>query len=116
MFSVKLSSTSGESELYIGGTNTALYVENTLTYTAVIPNEGYWEVNLQSVSRDGATVGSNTASIIDTGTTYIVTTDGAAAAYFNGIPGSSEFSDGTMTYYTSLSDPLQLLTYDRLFP
>ena len=111
MFSVKLSSTSGESELYIGGTNTALYVENTLTYTAVT-NEGYWEVNLQSVSRNGATVGSNTASVIDTGTSIIVTTDGAAAAYFNGIPGSSGSSDGTVTYYTSLVDPLQLSTYD----
>jgi cathepsin D len=111
VFSVKLSSTSGESELYIGGTNTALYVEDTLTYTAVT-NEGYWEVNLQSVSRDGATVGSNAASIIDTGTTLIITTNDAAAAYFDGIPGSSESSDGTTTYYTSLSDPLQLLTYD----
>ncbi|KAG1843132.1 acid protease [Suillus subalutaceus] len=77
------------SELYIGGTNPDLYVEDTLTYTAVT-EEGYWQVNLEAVSRNGSTVASNSASIIDTGTTYIITSDDAAEAYYNDIPGSKQ--------------------------
>lgn len=102
VFSVKLSSTSGESELYIGGKNADLYVEDTLAYTAVT-DQGYWQVNIEAVSRDGSMVASDVASIIDTGTTLIITTDDAAAAYFNGITGSTSSTDGESTYYTSLS-------------
>ncbi|KAG2154136.1 aspartic peptidase domain-containing protein [Suillus bovinus] len=99
VFSVKLSSTSGESELYIGGMNSDLYVEDTLTYTAVT-EKGYWQVNLEAVSRDGSTVASNSPSIIDTGTTMIVTATDAAEAYYQGIPGSSSSTQGEITYYT----------------
>ncbi|KAG1747423.1 aspartic peptidase domain-containing protein [Suillus lakei] len=99
MFSVKLSSISGESELCIGATNTNLYVKDTLTYTAVT-EEGYWEVNLEAVSRNGSTVASNSASIIDTGTTFIITSDNAAEAYYKDIPGSSSSTQGEVTYYT----------------
>ncbi|KAG0706898.1 aspartic peptidase domain-containing protein [Suillus ampliporus] len=99
VFSVKLSSTSGESELYIGGTNADLYVEETLTYTAVT-TQGYWEVDLEAVSRHGSTVASNATSIIDTGTTFIVTDDSAAAAYYEDIPGSSSSTTEGITYYT----------------
>jgi cathepsin D len=98
VFSVKLSSTSGESELCIGATNPNLYVEDTLTYTAVT-EEGYWQVNLEAVSRDGSTVASNSASIIDTGTTFIITSDDAAEAYYKNIPGSSSSTQGEITYY-----------------
>lgn len=111
MFSVKLSSTAGESELSIGATNPNLYIEDTLTYTAVT-KEGYWQVNLEAVSRDGSTVASNSASIIDTGTTMIITTDAAAEAYYQDIPGSSNSTQEGMTYYTSLADPLQLMIYN----
>ncbi|KAG1730839.1 acid protease [Suillus paluster] len=99
VFSVKLSSTSGESELYIGGTNTDLYVKNTLTYTPVT-TQGYWQVNLGAISRDGSTVASNAASIIDTGTTLIIASDAAAEAYYKNIPGSSNSTEGEATYYT----------------
>jgi cathepsin D len=109
VFSVKLSSGSGESELYIGGTNAGLYVEDTLTYTAVT-NESHWQVNLETVTRNGSTVANNAASIIDTGTTVIIASDDEAEAYFKDIPGSSKTKNGRITYYTSMSDPLQLLT------
>ncbi|KAG1849990.1 acid protease [Suillus subluteus] len=105
VFSVKLSSTSGESELYIGGTNPDLYVEDTLTYTAVT-EEGYWQVNLEAVSRNGSTVASNSASIIDTGTTYIITSDDVAEAYYNDIPGSSSSTQEDVTYYTIPCDTI----------
>ncbi|OAX37382.1 acid protease [Rhizopogon vinicolor AM-OR11-026] len=99
VFSVKLSSKSGESELYIGGTNVGLYVEDTLTYTAVT-NESHWQVNLETVTRNGSTVSSNAASIIDTGTTVIIASDDEAEAYFKDIPGSSKIKNGRITYYT----------------
>jgi cathepsin D len=105
VFSVKLSSTSGESELCIGTTNTNLYVKDTLTYTAVT-EEGYWEVNLEAVSRNGSTVASNNASIIDTGTTFIITSDAAAEAYYKDIPGSSSSTQGEITYYTIPCDTI----------
>lgn len=105
VFSVKLSSTSGESELCIGATNPDLYVKDTLTYTAVT-EKGYWQVNLEAVSRNGSTVASNSASIIDTGTTYIITSDGAAEAYYKDIPGSSNSTQEDMTYYTIPCDTI----------
>ncbi|KAG1819968.1 acid protease [Suillus variegatus] len=105
VFSVKLSSTAGESELSIGATNPNLYIEDTLTYTAVT-KEGYWQVNLEAVSRDGSTVASNSASIIDTGTTMIITTDAAAEAYYQDIPGSSNSTQEGMTYYTIPCDTI----------
>ncbi|KAG1877112.1 Asp-domain-containing protein [Suillus tomentosus] len=105
VFSVKLSSTAGESELSIGATNPNLYIEDTLTYTAVT-QKGYWQVNLEAVSRDGSTVASNSASIIDTGTTMIITTDAAAEAYYQDIPGSSSSTQEEMTYYTIPCDTI----------
>ncbi|KAG0691635.1 aspartic peptidase domain-containing protein [Suillus ampliporus] len=105
VFSVKLSSTSGQSELYIGGTNTELYDEDTLTYTPVT-EQGYWQVNLEAVSRDGSTVTDDAASIIDTGTTLIVTSNSAAEAYYQDIPGSSSFTSGSSTYYTIPCDTI----------
>ncbi|KAG1805345.1 aspartic peptidase domain-containing protein [Suillus subaureus] len=93
MFSVKLSSTSGESKLCIGVTNPNLYVEDTLTYTTVT-EEGYWQVNLEVV------VASNSASIIITGTMYIVMSDDAAEAYYKDIPGSSSILCDTIGSYT----------------
>ncbi|KAG2111936.1 acid protease [Suillus discolor] len=109
VFSVKLSSTAGESELSIGATNPNLYIEDTLTYTAVT-NEGYWQVNLEAVSRGGSTVAGNSASIIDTGTTMIITTDAAAEAYYQDIPGSSNSTQEGMTYYTIPCDTIGLYT------
>jgi len=109
-FGIKLSATSADSELYIGGTNTDLYIEDTLTYTPVT-EEGYWQVNLEAVSRNGSTVAINTASIIDTGTTFIIATADGAAAYFSGIPGSTSSAEGEVTYYTSLSWPFLIADF-----
>ena len=94
----------------MGGTNTDLYIEDTLTYTAVT-EEGYWQVNLEAVSRNSSTIASSAASIIDTGTTLIIAPDDAAAAYFSGIPGSTSSTLGESTYYTSLSQPFVIADF-----
>jgi cathepsin D len=87
VFGVKLSAT-GASELYIGGTNTALYQQSTLTYTPVTM-PAFWQITLDQVSRAGVQVGQSEAeAIIDTGTSLIYTDTATAASYYNGIPGA----------------------------
>ncbi|OJA10871.1 hypothetical protein AZE42_06016 [Rhizopogon vesiculosus] len=88
VFGVKLSTTAGASELYVGGTNTTLYQQNTLTYTPVtVP--AYWQITLDQVSRAGVQVGQSEAeAIIDTGTSLILTDTATAASYYNDIPGA----------------------------
>jgi cathepsin D len=101
VFGVKLSGIAGASELYIGGTNSALYQQATLTYTPVT-DAGYWEVKLDEISRAGIPVGEPRAtSIIDTGTTLIVTDADTAASYFAGIPGVTSSDEESEVLYTS---------------
>lgn len=101
VFGVKLSAAPGASELYIGGTNTALYQQDTLTYTPVT-EPGYWEVKLDQISRAGAPVGKLEApSIIDTGTTLIVANMNDTASYFAGIANVTATVDESQVIYSS---------------
>lgn len=100
VFGVKLSAAPGASELYLGGTNTAQYQQGNLSYTPVT-NAGYWEVNLDQISRAGVPVGEPEASsIIDTGTTLIVTNMGNATLYFAGIPGVTSYVEESEVLYS----------------
>ncbi|KAG1747422.1 aspartic peptidase domain-containing protein [Suillus lakei] len=100
VFGVKLSAAPGDSELYIGGTNTALYQQGNLSYTPVT-HAGYWKVTLDQISRAGVLVGEPEASsIIDTGTTLIVTDTDTAASYFVGIPGVESYGDESEVLYS----------------
>jgi cathepsin D len=99
VFGVKLSTAPGASELYLGGTNTALYQQRSLSYTPVT-DAGYWKVKLDQISRDGVSVGEpGASSIIDTGTTLIVTNTANAVSYFNGIPGVESYGDESEVLY-----------------
>jgi cathepsin D len=87
--------------LSLGGTNTALYQQGNLSYTPVT-DAGYWEVTLDQVSRAGVPVGEPEASsIIDTGTTLIVTDTDSAASYFAGIPGVASYVSESQVLYSS---------------
>ncbi|KAG0706899.1 aspartic peptidase domain-containing protein [Suillus ampliporus] len=100
VFGVKLSATPGASELYVGGTNTTLYQQDTLMYIPVT-KAGYWQVTLDQVSRAGVSVGNlSAASIIDTGTTLILTDPDTAASYFAAIPGVQSENDGSEVLYS----------------
>ncbi|KAG1730838.1 aspartic peptidase domain-containing protein [Suillus paluster] len=106
VFGVKLSATSNASELFVGGINTTLYQQNTLTYIP-ITKEGYWQVTLDQVSRAGVSVGTSGAtSIIDTGTTLIVTDMDSAASYFDGIPGVESYDDESEVLYSIPCDTI----------
>lgn len=101
VFGVKLSAAPGVSELYLGGTNTALYQQGNLSYTPVT-DAGYWEVTLDQISRAGIPVGEPEASsIIDTGTTLIVTNTDSAVSYFAGIPGVLSYGSESQVLYSS---------------
>lgn len=106
VFGVKLSATPGASELYLGGTNTALYQQDNLSYTPVI-DAGYWEVKLDQIVRAGVPVGQLEAkSIIDTGTTLIVTDTETAASYFAGIPGVASYYEESEVLYSIPCDTI----------
>lgn len=107
VFGVKISATPGASELYIGGTNTALYQQDTLTYTPVT-EPGYWEVKLDQISRAGVPVGKPEApSIIDTGTTLIVANTNDAASYFAGIANVTSTVDESQVIYSMPCDIIE---------
>lgn len=116
VFAFKLA-TSG-SELYLGGTNTNLY-SGSITYTPVT-KQGYWQVALQGVSVNGASVSSSaTPSIIDTGTTLVVAPTAQAKALYKAIPGSKDASktigDGFYTFPCSSSQTVSLTFGGKAF-
>ncbi|KIJ62085.1 hypothetical protein HYDPIDRAFT_95023 [Hydnomerulius pinastri MD-312] len=92
-FSFKFSTTPGQSELTIGGTNPTLYKNETLVYTPVT-ERGYWEVTMDGLLNPNGTVPEslNSSSIIDTGTTLIITTEAIATGYFQDIPGAKSYA------------------------
>jgi cathepsin D len=113
IFGFKLSTTPGHSEMNIGGTNTNLYRPDTLTYVPVT-DRGYWQVEMDSMSRLGQEVIESRAApvIIDTGTTFIITSYSIAQSYYANISGATAHTEGadTDTYWTS-----KLVTYSTIF-
>ncbi|KAG2073783.1 acid protease [Suillus decipiens] len=101
VFGFKLSTTPGNSEIVIGGTNTDLYHSDTLTYVPVT-DRGYWQVKVDSISRLGQVVIESQAAsaIIDTGTTFVITSYSIAQSYYANISGATAHTEGTDTYWT----------------
>ncbi|KAI0292907.1 acid protease [Russula brevipes] len=106
VFSFKLA-TSG-SELFLGGTNSALFTGN---FTWVpLTSEGFWQASFNSISVGGSTVIGNTAAIFDTGTTEIVGDPAGIQKLFQSISGAQaapELGPGSFTipcnFNTSIS-------------
>lgn len=89
VFSFKLSSS--DSELFLGGTNDALY-SGDITYTDVT-QEGYWQVQMDSLSLASDStmqISGSTASIIDSGTTLILGDKADVAAFYGNVTGAKE--------------------------
>lgn len=76
-FAFKLASEG--SELFLGGTNSNLFT-GAFTYTPVT-TQGYWQVNLESLTINNEVVLSSVAAIIDTGTTLVIITTERAAPF-----------------------------------
>ncbi|TFK45302.1 acid protease [Heliocybe sulcata] len=96
VFTFRLTSSQG-SELELGSSSLA---GNAVTYTPVT-QQGYWQVNMQSVLVNGKNVLGQISAIIDSGTTYIIGDDANVRKLYASIPGAK---DASMTvgqgYYT----------------
>lgn len=120
IFGFKLSTTPGHSEMNIGGTNTNLYHPDTLTYVPVT-DRGYWQVEMDSISRLGQEVIESRAApvIIDTGTTFIITSYSIAQSYYANISGATAHTEGadTDTYWTipcdTINSTVPTITFGR---
>ncbi|KAI9059064.1 acid protease [Trametes sanguinea] len=86
-------------ELSLGGVNQDLFMGD-ITYTPVT-HEGYWQVDVDTISVEGKNVLEKTPAIIDTGTTQIIGDKNSVAAFYAAIPGSADASDTVQAgYYT----------------
>ncbi|KAF8433778.1 acid protease [Boletus edulis BED1] len=95
VFSFKLSSSGAE--LYIGGSNSALYTGD-FTYSHVT-HQGYWQVDMDNVKGNNKTILTNVAAIIDTGSTLIIGTPSEVSTLYNALGGKAAPSAG-QGYYT----------------
>lgn len=95
VFSFKLSTS--DSELFLGGTNDALY-SGDITY-APVTQEGYWQVQMDSLSlvssdsdssSSATQMSGSTASIIDSGTTLVLGDKASVAAFYGNVTGAKE--------------------------
>lgn len=84
VFEFKLSSSGAQ--LYIGGTDSSKH-SGSFTY-ADITHEGYWQVELDSISVDGSEVIDSSSCIIDTGTTLLVGDHDAVQSVIDAIDGA----------------------------
>jgi cathepsin D len=112
VFSLKLTSSGGE--LYIGGTNEALYIHNTLVYTPVInpvsanarrygwilklPFQSLWRVEIDNIEVNGVVVLTGVIAVIDTGAHFIVGDTQRVVALHQAANGGSYHDRGG--YYT----------------
>ncbi|KAG2041118.1 acid protease [Suillus americanus] len=90
VFGVSLSTQEDKSELRVGGSNPAMYEPDTLTIVPVTV-KGYWQVQLDGLSRNGEDMVVPTdkaQAIVDTGTAFIVTTPENAVKYYEDIKGA----------------------------
>ncbi|KAL4245319.1 peptidase A1 family protein [Abortiporus biennis] len=96
MFAFKLSADA--SELYVGGVNNAHY-KGDFAYASVT-HEGYWEVNMDSVSVGGQQVAGQQSAIVDTGTTLLVGDSKTVANIYSNIPNAQASDTSGPGMYT----------------
>ncbi|PSR80379.1 hypothetical protein PHLCEN_2v6764 [Hermanssonia centrifuga] len=95
-FAFCLSTDADESELYIGGVNTALY-DGDFTY-APVTTRAYWQVGLEEIAVNNEPVVELVSSIIDTGTTLIIGDESSVSRIYAQIPGSTDIGNGLYTF------------------
>ncbi|KAI0701863.1 acid protease [Cytidiella melzeri] len=86
------------SELFLGGTNEALY-SGDIEYHSIDTSNGFWQATGGSVVVDGKTVVSGLETIIDSGTTLIYGPPASVAKLYAAIPDAKLF-DSTNGFYS----------------
>ncbi|KAH9929057.1 acid protease [Epithele typhae] len=96
VFGFKLATTG--SELYLGGTNSALYT-GALEYHPVSPSSlGFWQITGASAFANGARVASGFQTVIDSGTTIMYGPPAAVKAFYAAVPGAKVFDAANGLY------------------
>nr|VWO98977.1 Probable mitochondrial substrate carrier (Putative mitochondrial carrier protein) [Ganoderma boninense] len=88
------------SELYIGGTDDALYTGD-IEYHTLSSDSGFWQVGGASVSVDGEAVAGDTFdTVIDSGSTIVTAPTDAAQSFWAAVDGSAVYdqSQGLYSY------------------
>ena len=125
VFSLKLTSSGGE--LYVGGTNEALYIHSTLVFTPVtnpvsanarrygcilrLPFQGLWQLKIDNIQVNGAIVLTDVPAIIDTGSNFILGDPQRVLALHQAAGGGSYSGNG---YYTCEFRSILVLLIDSL--
>ncbi|KAF8323933.1 acid protease [Clavulina sp. PMI_390] len=78
------------SELHLGGADTSKYA-GAINWRKVT-QEGYWQIDMDSMDVDGKAVVSKLSAIVDSGTTLIVGDTDKVAKFWAGVPGSKDAS------------------------
>ncbi|TFY66293.1 hypothetical protein EVG20_g4795 [Dentipellis fragilis] len=111
VFGMKLAD--GNSELFLGGTNSKLYSGEPI-YVPV-REEGYWQVDLDALTVRGNTTAKKLTSIIDSGTTLILGDDDSVSAFYANIPGAKQLVNSpgmwSGTYFLILGDYTGTVAY-----
>ena len=71
-FAFKLASGKSGSELFVGGTNSALYTGD-IEFHPVVSDAGYWVIGNGAATVDGKAASNQLVTIIDSGTTLVAT-------------------------------------------
>ncbi|KAF9219826.1 acid protease [Gyrodon lividus] len=104
-----LSLASSGAELYIGGTNPAMYTGE-FAYTPVIV-AGFWQVTMENVLANGETVLSNVGCIIDTSLELIRGLSYDVAILYEAVGGSDASDTVGDGYYTFPCDSVPSVTF-----
>ncbi|KAL1950396.1 hypothetical protein VTO73DRAFT_5520 [Trametes versicolor] len=79
------------SELFIGGTNPALYTGDIEFHNVTSKLSGFWQIGGGSVSVGGKAVASDFEAVIDSGSTIISAPPAAAKAFWDAVDGAQVF-------------------------
>ncbi|KAI0280403.1 acid protease [Russula aff. rugulosa BPL654] len=97
------------SELFLGGTNSALFTGD-FTWVS-LTSESFWLASFNSICVNGAPVVEHTATIFDSGTTQIVGDPAGIANLFEAIDGAqsaSQYGEGAYTIPCTLDTPISI--------
>ncbi|KAH9973351.1 acid protease [Lactifluus volemus] len=115
MFGFKLGS--GSSELYLGGLNKALYVEDMVWLS--LTGKGVWGASFDGISVDGYQVVGSSAAIFSTGITPIIGPRAGVLRIFSSIRGSSpapQYGDGIFLIPCKFKDTISITLGKKSFP
>ncbi|KAI0632386.1 acid protease [Trametes polyzona] len=106
-FAFKLDQTG--SELFIGGTNDALY-KGEVEYHNVSDKSGFWQIAGASVALGGAPLAADFDTIIDSGSTIITAPKAAAEAFWAAVDGAKVF-DAEQGFWSVPCDSVPEVTF-----